>query len=60
MAVGDVKLPTVPRTADDATFQLALTQRSALMRADAVECVVAAVNVEQSDDAVGKGRGSLE
>lgn len=50
-ACGDIKLPAVPGTGDDATIQLPLGQRTTSMRADSIERVEGIGGTVQGDDA---------
>ena len=50
LAGRDIKLPAVPRACDDAAGQLSLAQRSALMRANAIERMPLARHIEQRHD----------
>ncbi len=52
LTAADIKLPAVPRTRDDCPGEAAFAERASLMRADTVERVERAVDVEQRHDAV--------
>ena len=51
-ASAHVELPTVPRASDDAAVQSPLPQRTALMRAHAIERMKLSIDVEQRHDIV--------
>lgn len=53
LAGGDVELPAMPRTGQNAAIEPAFAERAALMRADAIERVKLALDrVEHGNDAV--------
>lgn len=52
LAGRNVELPTVPRAGDDISTQRSFTERSAGMRADAVERVELPIDIEQGHNPV--------
>ena len=54
LPLDDVELPAVPGAGDDAALELSFAERASLMRADAVEGVDDAINVEKGNDSVAR------
>lgn len=61
LSTGDIELPAVPGTGDDATIQLPLSQWSSGVGTDTIQGVQCSVDVEECDHAASGGelvRGS--
>jgi hypothetical protein len=56
LARANIELPTVPRTGDDALGKNAFRQRTALMRAHAVEGKELPIAIEQGHDLLANDR----
>src|SRR5471032_1446095 len=54
-ACGELVLPAVPRTGDDGSLDRAFAQRTAAVKADAVDGEIRTVDVEQADPSLADG-----